>query len=185
MSNRLVAVACVLLAGCVGTQQGRTSMAQATPPNVDAGAGADCYTVDLFTKVKVVKPGPNVPEKYRRFAGFWGSGAWNGVWCHDLLVSRVYPDGRVELVDMHAPYEPWHQPASAFRRTGRIGDDGVLRFEYDGEKVSYRVIDGRLYGTRVGRLGTLHAVLRLRGVPPVPTPRPERLAQAPHPAAGS
>lgn len=179
MRNLLAVMAGLVLAGCMTAQQEQAATPAATPPPIDAAAGADCYTVDLFTKVKVEKPGPDVPEKFRRFAGFWGSGAWNGVWCHDLLVSKVHPDGRVELVDMHAPYEPWHQPASAFRRTARIGEDGVLRFEYDGEKVSYRIIDGRLYATRVGRLGKLEAVLRLRGVPPVPEPRPERYATAP------
>ena len=181
MRNRLLVAAAIVLAGCASLAQesADTDAPPAPIPVAASGDGADCYTVDLFTEVKVEKPGKEVPEKFRRFSGFWGSGAWNGVWCHDLLVSKIYPDGRVELVDMHAPYEPWGQPASAFRRTGRIGEDGVLRLAYDGEKVSYRIIDGRLHATRIGRLGTLRAVLRLRGVPPVPEPRPERLAATP------
>jgi len=70
-----------------------------------AGGQQRCYTVDLFTKVKVEKPAKDVPPEHRQFLGKWGGGAWNDVWCHDLLVTKVESGGRVELVEMHARYE--------------------------------------------------------------------------------
>ncbi len=108
-----------------------------------------CYTVDLFTDVKVVKPPEDLPERYTRYLGQWGYGAWDGKWCHDLLVYQVYPDGQVALVDMHAPYKPWNQPASAFRRFGWIDKNGKLHFNYGGEKATYELVDGTMKGTRL------------------------------------
>lgn len=108
-----------------------------------------CYTVDLFTDVKVVKPPEDLPERYTQYLGQWGYGAWDGKWCHDLLVYQVYPDGQVALVDMHAPYKPWNQPASAFRRFGWIDKNGKLHFNYGGEKATYEIVDGTMKGTRL------------------------------------
>jgi len=135
---------------------------------------SDCYTVDLFTKISVEKPASNVPEANRQFLGKWGGGAWNDVWCHDLLVTKVHADGRVELVDMHAPYEKWNQPATAFRRLGRIDEKGNLRFAYGTERLSYHIENGKLVGTRSGMLGNLKVELARKGVPPIPAPKPIR-----------
>ncbi len=108
-----------------------------------------CYTVDLFTDVKVVKPPKDLPERYTQYLGQWGYGAWDGKWCHDLLVYQVYPDGQVAVVDMHAPYKPWNQPASAFRRFGWIDENGKLHFNYGTERASYEIVDGTMKGTRL------------------------------------
>jgi hypothetical protein len=159
-------VACAVLSGCLGS--GRKETAEAVPPPV---VTSDCYTVDLFTEAKVAKPADTVPDAYRAFLGEWGKGAWNDVWCHDLLITEVHPDGRVELFEMHAPYAPWGQPATAFRRTARIDRDGNLRFAYGTEMLSYQIVDGKLEGSRRGTLGNLHVSLVRRGVPPVPAPR--------------
>lgn len=174
MRGILVLLPCMLVAGCLGL--GKTEKAEAPPavPLNDDG----CYTVDLFTKVSVEKPASDVPGEYRDFLGPWGGGAWNDVWCHELLISKVEKDGRVEFVDMHAPYEPWAQPATAFRRVGRIDDKGNLRFAYGTERITYRIENGKLIGHRSGILGNLDVALKRKGVPPVPTPRPVRVAQA-------
>ena len=173
MRNILLVTACVLVSGCLGEK------AQVTPQvqPVEKVVNSDCYTVDLFTKAKVEKPADDVPDANRQFLGKWGGGAWNDVWCHDLLVTKVHKDGRVELVDMHAPYEPWRQPATAFRRVGRIDTDGNLRFAYGTERISYRITNGKLVGTRSGKLGNLRVELARRGMPPIPTPNPIRLSQ--------
>jgi hypothetical protein len=169
----LLVTACVLVSGCLGKQ------AQVTPQtqSVDKSVNSDCYTVDLFTKTKVEKPTSDVPNENRQFLGKWGGGAWNDIWCHDLLVTKVYADGRAELVDMHAPHIDWNQPATAFRRVGRIDDKGNLRFAYGTERLSYRIENGKLHGTRSGMLGNLKVELVRMGVPPIPTPNPIRLSQ--------
>jgi len=180
MRRVLLLVACTFVSGCLGfARQEKVETAA-----VDPGTGSDCYTVDLFTKVSVERPADDVPEVYQQFLGPWGGGAWNDVWCHDLLVSKVEKDGRVELVDMHAPYVPWAQPATAFRRVGRIDEKGNLRFAYGTERISYRIENGKMIGDRSGTLGNLHVELVRKGVPPMPVPRPYRLAQAPT-ASGS
>lgn len=179
MRKLMLLAACMALAGCLGAQ--RQARVEPTP-EPEPVYTKDCYTVDLFTEVKVEKPPSDLPERYTRFLGKWGGGAWKDVWCHDLLVSRVYADGQVELVDMHAPYEPWHQPATAFRRVGWIDGEGRLHFAQGAEKAVYEIRDGKLVGTRSFKgLGTLRVELIRRGVPPVPLPRPApefRLAAA-------
>ena len=158
MRSLLLVAACMLASGCVQPQA--QVEAQVEPqPEPEKVVNSDCYTVDLFTRSKVDKPTPDVPEANRQFLGSWGGGAWNDFWCHDLLVTKVHADGRVELVDMHAPYAPWHYPATAFHRTARIDDKGNLRFVYGTERLSYRIENGKLVGTRSGRYGNLRIEL--------------------------
>lgn len=173
MRNFLLLAVCVLVSGCLGMKAQIKPQAQIA----DEGVNSDCYTVDLFTKTKVEKPSSEVPEENRQFLGKWGGGAWNDVWCHDLLVTKVYADGRAELVDMHAPHMDWNQPATAFRRIGRIDDKGNLRFAYGTERLSYHIENGKLLGTRSGMLGNLKIELVRKGLPPIPTPNPIRLTQ--------
>ncbi|MBK0400912.1 hypothetical protein H0I76_17060 [Limibaculum sp. M0105] len=123
----------------------------------------DCYTVVLFDKHPIVPPVAGVPLEHARFLGQWNRGAWNGEWCHDLRITEVTPDGQVHLVEMHAPYEPWGQPASAFKRTGRIDKDGILTLRYGTESVRYRIENGQLHAQRSGVLGNLVAVLAQEG----------------------
>jgi hypothetical protein len=171
----LLVVASVFVAGCVQA----SSKLTAAPIADEKLIRPDCYSVDLFTKVNIETPAENVPAAYRQFLGSWGGGAWDGAWCHDLLISKVDAGGRVELVDMHAPYVPWNYPATAYRRVGRIDKDGVLRFAYGTERRSYRIENGRLYGERSGTLGNLRVILSRRGEPPIPIPAgAQRLAHA-------
>jgi len=173
MRMSLLVTACVIVSGCLATR------AEIEPQVLPAEkvVNSDCYTVDLFTKIKIDQPAPEVPEANRQFLGSWGAGAWNDVWCHDLLINKVHADGRVELVEMLAPYAPWNHPATAFRRTARIDGEGNLRFGYGTERLSYRIENGKLVGTRSGRYGDLRVELVRRGVPPIPTPNPIRLVQ--------
>lgn len=175
MRRVVLLAACVALAGCMGSVKQAKVDPKPPPPPHKAVYTKDCYTVDLYTKIKVEKPPANVPERYKRFLGKWGGGAWNDVWCHDLLINRVYADGKVDLVDMHAPYAPWNEPPTAFRRTGWIDKEGKLHFVYGKQSATYQIVDGKMLGTRTFTgIGTLHIVLYRRGVPPVPIPRPAR-----------
>lgn len=138
-----------------------------------------CYTVDLFETVNIKKPEPNVPAEYARYLGEWGNGAWNGDWCHDLLIYGVHADGRVELVDMHAPSDTYKAAATAFKRTARIQEDGSIRFRHGIYQRRYEIVDGRLYGTLDSPVyGTLNIILSRKGVVPLPPVRPIRVASA-------
>jgi hypothetical protein len=141
----LVAAATVAaLGGCAGFGAGGDAARRASA--FDSTQDASCYTVDLFTEPRFVAPGGEVPRRWRDFAGVWGGGAWNGVWCHDLYILEVKPDGLVRVIETHAPHEPWGKRATAFQRTGRIGSDGRLRLRYGQVEAEYWVEDGVLYG---------------------------------------
>ncbi len=114
----------------------------------DATRDDSCYTVDLFTKVSINRPGGEVPEAWRAFSGRWGGGAWAGEWCHDLYVLDIRPDGQVDIVETYAPHVPWGKRATAFRRTAQIDPDGRLRLAYGRVKLEYWVENGVMYGSR-------------------------------------
>ena len=154
MRVMMIAAACVLVAGCA--KEVKTVEAPEPEPELTR---ADCYTVVLFDDPQVQTPGEKVPEAYAGYLGSWTRGAWDGKWCHELLVTQVTADGQVELYEMHAPYEAWGQPASAFKRTARIDDSGDLRFRYGTESLRYELVGGKLYAERDGRFGKLEAIL--------------------------
>ena len=122
----------------------------------------DCYTVDLFSANDLVAPVETLPPEWALFAGRWGGGAWGGVWCHDLHVLEVRPDGSVLLIEAHAPYEPWGKRATAFKRTGRIGEDGHLRILYGKVEAEYWIQNGRMLGSRNEGAGPMIVALRKR-----------------------
>ena len=130
------------------------------PTPFDKTVVQDCYTVELFTVAEIEPPGADVPAEWAAFSGKWGKAAWDGKWCHDLHVLTIAADGSVVAMELHAPYEPWGKPATAFRRTGRIGDDGRLRIRYSGVVVEYWVENGRLYGLRKEGGGVLRIALQ-------------------------
>ncbi|MEM7499336.1 MAG: hypothetical protein AAF371_15265 [Pseudomonadota bacterium] len=165
-----------LLAGCLGI--GKDTDEVKAPARPLDRTVSECYTVVLFDEFEVKPAADGVPIGHAAFLGEWTNGAWDGKWCHDLIVSEVTPDGRVELMDMHAPYEPWNQPASAFRRVGRIDNDGVLRFAHGTTQRSYRIVDGRLEARRSGSGGEYVAQLKRPWDVPVPRPRPVGVAAA-------
>lgn len=133
---------------------------------------SSCYTVDLFDEWKIAPPAADVPDRYKGYLGDWGNGAWNGNWCHDLRVLKVTADGRVDVLDMHAPDANLKYPATVFRRKGIIDKDGNLRFSYGRETHVYR-LDGRfLVGKREGKLGQYKIALTRKDVVPLPPTRP-------------
>ena len=143
MRVMIVAVA-LAAASCGWTEERERPRPTGFPDTVDAS----CYTVDLFTEPNWVRPDGAVPEEWRGFAGQWGGAAWAGEWCHDLYVLEVQPDGLVRLIETHAPYAAWGKPATAFRRTARIGPDGRMRLAYGQVRIEYWLEDGRLLGVR-------------------------------------
>jgi hypothetical protein len=129
-----------------------------------------CYTVDLFDPYKIEYPDASVPADARQFLGVWKNGAWNGSWCHDLYVTKVYADGRVEVLDTHGPSPFSGVDATAFKRTGSI-KNGVMSLRVDGFPVTYRIVDGYLVGKRKILNGSLDITMsREDGIAQVPIP---------------
>ncbi|MGF1500436.1 MAG: hypothetical protein ACFBSD_01345 [Paracoccaceae bacterium] len=163
------------LTGCLFTDGPDVKVAAA--PDEDPFARLQrpgCYTVDLFDEPEFAGTA-GLPPEYARFLGEWGNGVWNGDWCHELIVTAVTADGRVEMLDLHGPHENYGI-ATAFKRTGRITDDGRLRFAHGTERREYRFVDGRLHGLREDGVRSLEIVLTQMGVVPIPLPRPAGLA---------
>jgi len=148
MATRLLAAAlatCTALAGCAN----KTEQARA-PRDLGHLQQTGCYTVDLFDPVEVADPHPDLAPDQAAWLGHWGGGVWNGSWCHEMIVTRVSPEGRVTLLDMHAPSETFSAPATVFRRTARLFDDGSLRFRHGTVVRRYEMRGDRLYGRREG-----------------------------------
>lgn len=115
---------------------------------LDAMRDPACYTVDLFGKVPWKTPEQATPERAKAFAGRWGGGKWDGVWCHDLYVLDVRPDGTAQIIETYAPHAPWGKRAVAFRRQAQVGPDGRLRVAYGKVTLEYWIENGELYGVR-------------------------------------
>lgn len=137
-----------LLCGCVALAACAPPTRKSGPTPYDLTVVPDCYTVELFTVAKIKEPGDDVPSDWRAYSGTWGKAGWEGKWCHDLHVLEISPDGEVVVMELHAPYDPWGRPATAFKRFGRITEDGRLRVSYSGVNVEYWIQNGRLYGLR-------------------------------------
>ncbi|MFN3259777.1 MAG: hypothetical protein ACE37J_04375 [Pikeienuella sp.] len=150
----LTAALGLALTGCAPKRQ-----EAAGPTPYDRTVVNDCYTVDLFTVAKVETPGPDVPAEWAGFSGKWGSAAWDGKWCHDLHILKIAASGEVDLMDLHAPYEPWAKPATAFRRKGFITKEGRLRVSYGAVIAEYWLENGRLYGLRKEGSGELRIAM--------------------------
>ncbi|MEL7465624.1 MAG: hypothetical protein AAFN79_16270 [Pseudomonadota bacterium] len=150
-------VACVLAAavtiGCAPKREARG------PTPFDKTAVADCYTVELFTVAEIEAPSTTVPAAWNGYLGKWGKAGWDGKWCHDLHVLSVDADGNAVVMELHAPYEPWGRQATAFRRAGKIGEDGRLRVSYSGVLIEYWIQNGKLYGLRKEGGGALRIAL--------------------------
>ena len=108
----------------------------------------ECRTVTLFD-MNMEPPSSSVPVEWRRFAGHWGKGAWDGKLCHEIVVEAIYPDGTARVVDMQGYYDPWGEVPTAFRRKGRFDEDGALVIKIGSkEELVYRIDGGLVRGVR-------------------------------------
>jgi hypothetical protein len=96
-------------------------IAQAQPVTVDPES-----IVPLPDKFDIEMPAADVPPKIARFHG-----AWVGTWADDnrhiLVVERVKPDGRADVVFAHADSAYYNMYREWFRSEAKIAD-GVLTF---------------------------------------------------------
>jgi hypothetical protein len=138
--------------------------------------------------VRLIAPGPEVPEALARFAGVW-IGAWldkgNEALCHTLVVEQVHANGFARVIFSEGTYVDWNiRLPDVWRVTGRIVD-GELRFHLpvsERPKLAYRVAGETLQGTWEGSDGSTERVSLTRvadlsqvgcgpeagGLPPVP-----------------
>jgi len=161
--NLLALASAVALTACVQPKPKKTV-------DLSDKLSPGCYTVDLFDPYQIEYPATEVSAENRKFLGVWKNGAWNGNWCHDLYVTKVYADGRVDLIDTHGPNPHSGIDATAFKRSGRI-QDGILFVQSNGVTTRYRIVQDFLVGERTDIYGDFEITLsREDGLAQVPVP---------------
>ncbi len=91
-------------------------------------------------------PPADVPAKARGFAGVW-TGEWNDGLCTALVVERVQPDGRAELLYVHGSRKgALPLAAGTLRLAGRISD-GKLNNGGPASRMEYVLTNDRLLGS--------------------------------------
>jgi hypothetical protein len=94
-----------------------------------AAAAKECQReTPVPTDVRLVAPGPEVPEALARFAGVW-TGEWehSGEFCHTLVVEEVLANGAARIIYSYGTSVTVNVRLPGFVRvTGRIVD-GALR----------------------------------------------------------
>lgn len=168
MKRFMALIGLCALAGCAAEKRAavETQIRQQLSPG--------CYTVDLFDPYTLEPPAAGVSAEDRKFLGVWKNGAWGGSWCHDLYITKIEPDGSVELLDAYGPSSRHgHQP-TVFKRKAQI-KDGVLSFRSHGSApVEYRIVGDFLVGERRDSLGKFEITMsRTDGLAQIPIP-PEK-----------
>lgn len=134
-----------------------------------------CYTVDLFDPYRLEYPASGVSDEHRKFLGVWKNGAWGGRWCHDLYITRIDPDGTVDLLDAYGPSTSHGSEATVYRRKGKL-EDGVLTFmSHNYSPVTYRLVGDFLVGKRKDALGLFEITMSREdglALTPVPPRKP-------------
>ena len=176
MKRFLIATLCVVVAACDSGNQA-TAPAPEGLPTYASLRNSDCYTVDLFDPVEIKTPAANVPPQFAAFLGEWGGGAWNGKWCHDLVIYDVKANGEVELLSMHAPNFDINHPPTVFKRKAVIDVNNTLRMVAGDDRMVYNIDRQFLVGTRSGKSGSYEIALTRKGASPFPVARPTQLAQ--------
>ena len=165
-----------------------TSMriAQAQPVTVDPES-----IVLLPDKFDIEMPAPDVPPGIARFHG-----AWVGTWADDnrhiLVVERVRPDGRANVVFAHADSAYYNLYREWFRSEATIAD-GVLsfpaiftaasvtlRFAFDGPDRLYETATYRPEGVRSGTLARIDVARLAARDLPAEWPGPGERVSIPH-----
>lgn len=169
MQRMIMVLLALAIAGCAPLKAKKTTV---DPYAKDLRPG--CYTVDLFDPYVLQYPEEAVPAANRDFLGVWRQGDWGGNdWCHDLYVTAVYPDGSVDVLDLHGPKRDSGLEATVFKRKGFI-ENGVLTLKSIGyATVNYRREGQYLLASRDGIHGKYSAVMV----------REEKVAQVPIPPA--
>jgi len=170
MKGFATVLAALALMGCVEQSQTEPTQ-QKTEFELSQALVPGCYTVDLFDPYTLEYPGEDVSVEYRRFLGVWKNGAWGGEWCQDIYITKIYPDGSVDLIDAHGPFRAANIEATVFKRKGRIRD-GVLTFSSFGKtQASYQLGGSYLVGRRKDYLGDFEITMnRTEGLAWVPIP---------------
>jgi dienelactone hydrolase len=165
-----------------------THSALAQPLNVDPES-----IVPLPEKLEMEQPAPEVPSNIARFYG-----AWIGTWGDDiraiLVVERVKPDGRADVVFAHGD-SAWYGTYREWWRSEAKIADGVLTIAGDAMKTEWLrsvqyTFDGadRLFQTATyhsggvisGALVRTDAERLAAGDRPVEWPRPGERVWVPH-----
>jgi hypothetical protein len=152
-----------------------------------AGAKECQRETPLPADVRLIAPGPQVPETMARFAGVW-TGEWEqtGGLCQTLVVEEVFANGYARVIHSHgispdlAAVDPNARLPEFGRVTGRI-IDGTLRFHEpipERPEFAYRVADETLEGTfqgkghvrltRVADVDQVGCGQQVGGLPPAP-----------------
>jgi hypothetical protein len=124
--------------------------------STQAAAAKECQReTPLPADVRLIAPGPQVPEVVARFAGGW-VGAWENTdgFCHTLVIEEVFANGYARVIYGHGASLALNVPLPGFwRATGRIVD-GTLRFHEpipEHPEFAYRVAGETLEGTFQGK----------------------------------
>ncbi|MEM8790925.1 MAG: hypothetical protein AAGE80_04860 [Pseudomonadota bacterium] len=171
MKRLLIAALCVVATAC-GSDNRQAAPQPEVLPTYASLRNSDCYTVDLFDPVKYSPPGPEVPAQYQAFYGAWVGGAWNGKWCHDLIVYEIKPNGEVKVLSMHAPNSSIDHPPTVFKRRAVIDINNTLRFTNGANRHVYQLDRHFLVGKRTGPAGDYTIALTRENDSPLPVARP-------------
>ena len=171
MQKLLAAIAVLAIAACSPQKRAQVQV------DLSKKLSPGCYTVDLFDPYRLEYPEAGVPAEASKFLGVWKNGAWGGHWCHDLYITKAYPDGTVDLLDAYGPNRKSGDEAVVFKRKGKV-ENGVLTFFSRRQApVSYRIVDGYLLGERIDAFGK-HEITMSRerkvAIVPIPPVKPSR-----------
>ena len=160
-------------------------------------AQAQSLTVDpesivpLPDKFDIEMPAPDVPPEIARFHGAW-IGTWGDDNRHILVVERVQPDGRADVVFAHADSAYYGMYREWFRSRATIAD-GVLtfpaiftaasvtlRFAFEGPDRLYETATYRPEGVRSGTLVRADVARLAAHDLPIEWPGPGERVSIPH-----
>ena len=161
-------------------------VAQALPVTVDPES-----IVPLPDKFDIELPAPDVPPEIARFHGAW-IGTWGDDNRHALVVERIRPDGKANVVFAHADSAYYNMYREWFRSEATIAD-GVLtfhatftvasvtlRFVFDGPDRLYETATYRPEGVRSGILVRTDLARLAKHDLPIEWPGPGERVSIPH-----
>jgi len=161
-------------------------VARAQPITIDPES-----IVPLPDKFDIEMPAPDVPPEIARFHGAW-IGTWGDDNRHALVVERIRPDGKANVVFAHADSAYYNMYREWFRTEATIAD-GVLtfhatftvasvtlRFVFDGPDRLYETATYRPEGVRSGTLVRTDLARLAKHDLPIEWPGPGERVSIPH-----